>query len=72
MGGRKRVRSDKTDMSTFWQVIWTFVPHQVPVEGEVANREGSQIGDLPLPIMKRWKERACMELHFVTSSKSWV
>ena len=44
MGGRKRVRSDKTDMSTFWQVIWTFVPHQVPCRGggrksgRVANR----------------------------------
>ena len=26
-------------------------PANFPVEGEVANREGSQIGDLPLPIV---------------------
>ena len=34
---------------TFWQVIWTFIPHQFPCRGEVTNREGLQIGNLLLP-----------------------
>ena len=49
MGGRKRVRSDKTDMPNFLESDLDLLsPTFFPVEGEVANREGSQIGDLPL------------------------
>ena len=50
MGGRKRVRSasDKTDIyaKLFGKRFGPLSPINFPVEGEVANREGSQIYQL--------------------------
>ena len=52
MGGWKRVRSDKVDMPNFLTSDLDLYPPPIPqtsLYGEVANREGSQIGNLPLP-----------------------
>ena len=46
MGGRKRVRSDKTDMPLFDKCFGHLSPTYFPVDGEVTNRARSQIGNL--------------------------